>query len=178
VNEGLRAALALKSDVVLADPSVEFRFPGWLEALTSRLEAEGRPVGVTGARLLHSNGNVHRAGYLFSRLTREWQARLEHAPSDLHEAQLPLRCPVDAELLFVRHDALARTGVLDARMPAPLDSIDFCLRVHQAGFDSILEPAATAVFTGTPITRDTTGAARFDAKWHGTDFSPWVPPII
>ena len=78
----------------------------------------------------------------------------------------------------MRHEAIAAAGLLDARLPAPLDRIDFCLRVFGAGLDCLYEPAAAAVKHAAAPSPDADGKAIFDAKWHGTDLSAFVPPIL
>ncbi len=136
-------------------------------------------IGIVGARLVKPNGTIHRAGYLFSRLTRNWHARLEWAPAEMPEALLPYRCPVGGGVELIRLETLASAGFLNPKMPAPLDSIDLCLRAYAAGLDCVFEPAAVAVYTGEPVAwPDKVASAPFDVAWHGTDLRQWVPPII
>jgi hypothetical protein len=179
-NRLLAVALESGADVVLVNPDVEFSLGSWLPALHSRTEADGRFVGIVGARLLKENGTVHRAGYLFSRLTLDWHARLEWAPGDLPESLRPVRCPVGGGVELIRHETLVAAGLLDERMPQPLDGIDLSLRAYAAGLDVIYEPGAVARWTGHPTTTwpDKAASAEFDAQWHGTDLSPWVPAIL
>ena len=174
VNAGLRRALAEGSDVLLLDPAVELGPAPWLAALRARDTA-----AVVGARLVReADGTLHRAGYYFSRLTRAWQPRLEFAPANLAQALEVARCPVDG-LALVRHEALQRVGLFDEELPAPLDAIDFCLRVFVAGGQCVYEPAATAAWIGErPEPLDRKPASGFDVKWQSTDVSPFAPSVL
>jgi hypothetical protein len=179
-NAGLQLALDAGADVVLVDAGAEFSAGPWLGALLSRATADpARPAGIVGGRTVRPNGTIHRAGFLFSRLTRNWHARMEWAPADMPEALLPYRCPVGGAFELVRHEALAAAGTLDPRMPRPLDMIDLCLRVDKAGLDCVFEPAAMAIWNGTPVQwPDKAASSTFDSNWHGTDLRRWVPPIL
>jgi GT2 family glycosyltransferase len=178
VNAGLRRALREERDAVLLEPGVELRAPA-LAALLARVDGAGRPAAVCGGRLLDAAGNVHRAGFYFSRLTRTWGPRLEYAPADLPQALRPCRCPVGDGLMLVRYAALQATRLYDEALPSPLDAVDFCLQVFAAGLECIYEPAAAAVRDGSRVPElGRAEAFGFDAKWHGTDFSPFVPPVL
>ena len=177
-NVGLQVALDAGADAVLIGPEVEFSLGPWLPALLAREGEPGRPAGVVGGRLVTPSDTLHGAGYFFSRLTRTWSPRLANAPAELAEALLAARAPVAGGLELVRHEAIAAAGLLDDRLPAPLDRIDFCLRAFGAGLDCLYEPAAAAVWGGGFARPDAQGKAEFDVKWHGTDLSAFVPPIL
>jgi hypothetical protein len=177
-NVGLQVALDAQADAVLVDPAVELSLGPWLPALLARRGEPGRPAGVVGGRLLTPQGTLHGTGFFFSRLSLAWHPLMAHAPAELPEALVPARAPVGAGLELVRHEAIAAAGLLDARLPAPLDRIDFCLRAFAAGLDCLYEPAAAAVKHAVPPAPDADGKAVFDTKWHGTDLSAFVPPIL
>jgi GT2 family glycosyltransferase len=177
-NVGLQVALDAGADAVLVDPDTELSLGPWLPALRAREGEPGRPAGVVGGRLVTPQGTLHGAGYLFSRLSLAWHPRMAHAPADLPEALAACRCPVAGGLELVRHEAIAAAGLLDVRLPAPLDRIDLCLRAFGAGLDCLYEPAAAAVRLGAAPVADADGKAVFDVKWHGTDLSAFVPPIL
>src|SRR5690242_20105836 len=62
VNVGLRRALETGRDAVLVNADIEFFDAGWLERMQARTDAQGRPAGVVGARLLYPNGLIQHAG--------------------------------------------------------------------------------------------------------------------
>jgi hypothetical protein len=177
-NVGLQVALDVGADAVLIHPDVEFSRGPWLGALIGREGEPGRPAGVVGARLIGPAGTLRGAGYFFSRLSLSWHPRMANAPGELLEALVAARCPVGGGLELVRHEAIAAAGLLDDRLPAPLDRIGLCLRAFGSGLDCVYEPAAAALRTGAAPAPDAEGKAVFDRKWHGTDLSVFVPPIL
>ena len=102
VNAGLEFALHTERDAVLVNADIEFTEPGWLERMQARLDTQGRPAAVVGARLLYPNGLIQHAGIFLSPLHRDWLHRFQYGPADLPEALRPTRCPVTAALQLIR----------------------------------------------------------------------------
>lgn len=182
LNVGLAGARDYGFDALLVDPGVELRTAGWLERMVARTDGMGRPAAVVGARLLDARGLIWHAGLYLSMLRLEWFSRLQFGPGDLPEALQTVRCPVGLELTLVRHETIIQTGLLDERL-GRLAAIDYCLRVHDAGLESIYEPSACGVqlSPGRDL-RDPEASsaapspdALLRAKWPIPGLSTWIP---
>ena len=145
VNVGLEVALASGADAVLVNADVEFTHAGWLDVMRARLDRQGRPAAVVGARLLYPNGLLQHAGIYFSLLDRGFAHRFVHGPGDLPEALVPCSCPVTGALQLIRHATLATVGLYDETFGLGFEDVDYCLRVFAAGQECIYEPGATAI---------------------------------
>ena len=187
VNVGLRRAHEAEADAVLVNADIEFYQHGWLGHMRSRLDTRKRPAAVVGGRLLYPTGHLQHAGIYFSLLKRNWYHRFHFGPGDLHEAQMPFRCPVTGALQFIRWETLEAIGVYDQGYRMGYEDVDYCLRVFQAGLECIYEPGATAYhlesyFRGRPTPRiaawQEESAARLWSRWCETDLSPYVPEVL
>ena len=183
VNVGLGHALETGRDAVLVDAGIEFVEPGWLDRMLARTDTAGRPAAVVGARLIDASGCIKHAGMFFSRRTRTFFNRYEHAPANLPEALAPLRAPVTVALQLIRHETLAAVGLYDEDFPGTYGDVDYCLRVFASGRDVIYEPTVCAVQR--PIAAPAEPDAVIDAshrrmlrKWQGADLSAFTPAIV
>ena len=180
-NVGLQVALDAGADAVLIDPAVELSLGPWLPALLARA-GRARPAGRRRRRPPASR----RTGRCTARATSSPASRCTWQPAHGPRARRAARgaarrrarpWPAASSSCATRRSP--RPGCLDARLPAPLDRIDFCLRVFGAGLDCLYEPAAAAVKHAGRAGPDADGKAdRSTRKWHGTDLSAFVPPIL
>jgi GT2 family glycosyltransferase len=186
VNVGLRRAQAAGRDALLVNADIEFRWPGWWQALHARTDSQGQPAAVAGALLTYPNGLIQHAGVFFSMLHRGFDHRHRFAPAALPEAHSPLRCPVTGALQLIRCETLDAVGLYDEGFRMGFEDVDFCLRVFDSGREVIYEPAARAVhaesvFRGRITPRIRTwqieSTQRLWEKYPDADFSPWVPAL-
>jgi GT2 family glycosyltransferase len=185
-NVGLAAALERGRDALVVAPDIGFLEPGWLEAMRTRTDTQGRPAAVVGARILRPDGLIHHAGMFFSLLGREFRYRFRQGPGDLPEALVPCRCPVSGALQLIRHETLATVGLYDEGFWHGWEDVDYCLRAFDAGLECIYEPGARALWTppadGEPqdarVTVFNGQAGRYLARKYNTaDLSAYVPDL-
>ena len=189
VNVGLRYALETGRDAVLVNADIEFHEAGWLEQMLARTDTQGRPAAVVGARLLYPNGCIQHAGVFFSARTRSFWHRCQHGPGDLPEALQPMRCPVTAALMLIRHETLEAVGLYDESFRMTYEDVDYCLRVFASGRDCIYEPSVCAVHHEAVFRHASRPHPKLEGwrhesrqrmfqKWNGADFSPFTPAIV
>jgi GT2 family glycosyltransferase len=187
VNVGLEVARSSGADAVLVNADVEFTRAGWLEAMQARLDQQGRPAAVVGARLLYPNGLLQHAGVYFSLLERGFAHRFLHGPGDLPEALVPCRCPVTGALQLIRLATLVSVGLYDETFGLGFEDVDYCLRVFAAGLDCIYEPGATAIhheslFRGNSNSSidsmQRRSSERLREKHLRTDMTAWTPVAL
>jgi GT2 family glycosyltransferase len=181
-NVGLAAAAQYDMDAVLVDSSLVFDQAGWLNRLRARTGTDGAPAAVAGGVVVEPTGLIRQAGYFFSLFRRDWGARLARVPQQLLDDHRPLLCPVSAELMLVRREWIERAGAFDELIDdVAHGSLDFCLRVSDAGGQCVLEPSvrarALALGEGEPDAKSA-AAGRLRIKQAGVNFQPWAPEVV
>ncbi len=186
VNVGLRTALAEGHDALLVNQDIQFVEPGWLDAMLAS-QADGRPAGVVGGRLLYPNGLIQHAGIFYSRFHGSFDHRFRFAPADLPEANVTHRCPVTGARQLIRHETLATVGVYDETFVMGFEDVDFCLRALDAGIACVYEPTAWAYHHESAIRGRfeedkslswfESSSERHAAKNGARDHSPHYPPL-
>jgi O-antigen biosynthesis protein len=112
--------------------------PDWIEAL---LEQVQRPeVGVAGGRLLYPDGRVQhegigvgnvRGGYIAANLDAWWMGRVIRDVS-----------AVTGACQMIKVSAFDEVGGYDETLQVGFNDVDFCLRVHEAGYLVVYTPHA------------------------------------
>jgi GT2 family glycosyltransferase len=181
LNIGISAALQHGMDVCLVAQGLVFEGGGWLGRMLARTGTDGAPAAIVGGIVLQPTGVVRQAGYYFSLFRRTWGARLRQVPEVVLEHATPLLCPVSSELQLIRNEWLQRVSFYDEQLKEPHASLDYVLRVHREGGESVLEPSVRAraleVVDGEPD--DTTESAhRLRVKHSGVSFQRWAPEVI
>lgn len=140
------AAKQSKADIIgLVNNDVEVINPDWLSEMVSLAVQED--VGCVGAKLYYSDGSIQHAGVIvgiggvaghshkFSHRTSQgYHDRLKH-PQEL--------TAVTAACLIVRREVFNMVGGLNEdELKVAFNDVDFCLRVHQAGYRNIWTPYA------------------------------------
>jgi hypothetical protein len=181
---GLEVARDSGFDAVLVGPDLELQ-PGWLEALQSRRDTQGRPAAVVGGMLRFADGLVEQAGFFFSVLLRRWLPRYSGVPAEVAETRLPTLCPVGAQLQLIRFETLAAVDLPDPELGAPYADIDFCLRVFAAGLECVFEPAAAGRSTRLPLqglqhetVAERLAGARLEARHAPGTFDRFIPDVV
>lgn len=138
INGGVRASqgevlLLLNDDVMAMEPR-------WLHRMVDSVVDPA--TGAVGARLVYSSGDIQHAGVMLGlggicgHLWRNQSA--EDAACNPHIVYPGRRMAVTGACLAVRREAFDKVGGLDeVNYPVTLNDIDFCLRLHRAGFHTI-----------------------------------------
>jgi hypothetical protein len=136
---------------------------------------------VAGGAVIEPNGLIRQAGYFFSLFRRNWSARLYRVPEVLLDVATPLLCPTDPELQLIRREWVERVGELDEDLEGPEVGLDYCLRVTEAGGQSVFEPTARAralALLDSDLDDTSLSAFRLRNKHAGRSFQPWAPEVI
>ncbi len=181
VNVGLSAAAQHGMDACLVSPGLVFDRSGWLDRLRARTGTDGAPAAVAGGSVIEHTGLIRQAGYFFSLFRREWGARLGRVPESLLDVHAALLCPVSSELQLIRRDWIDTAGLYDELLSGPHAALDYCLRVSEAGGQSVLEPSVRAraieLVDGEPD-NTTADARRLRFKHAGVSFKRWAPEVV
>ena len=180
-NVALGAAHQHGMDVCFVASGIVLESAGWLDRLRARTGTDGELAAIAGGAVVEPTGLIRQAGYFFSLYRRAWSARRNRVPQVLLDVETPLLCPVDAELLHVRHEWIDPIGEFDEDLDGPHASLDYCLRAAAAGGECVFEPTVRgrAVVQGEGEPNDTTpGASRLRAKHANVNFQPWAVEVI
>ncbi|MDA0160010.1 glycosyltransferase family 2 protein [Solirubrobacter ginsenosidimutans] len=141
VNVGLQRALAEGREAILMNADIVMLTPGWL----NRCRRAASSPTLVGARLLYPNGLIQHAGLYFSLIANVFEHRFRYAPGNLPEANVQTVCPVTGAFQYIPAEVLQRVGPYDPEFRMGYEDVDYCLRVFQAGFRCLYEPAITAI---------------------------------
>jgi GT2 family glycosyltransferase len=180
LNVGLRAAVDHGMDVALVAPGI-VPDAGWLGRLRARTGTDGAPAAVAGGAIIEPNGMIRQAGYYFSVFRRQWGARLWRVPEVLLDVSTPVLVPTSPELQLIRREWIERVGELEVHLDGAHVGLDYCLRVSEAGGQSVLEPTARgrALELGDEDLDDTSASARRLQFKHPTmSFHTWAPEVL
>jgi GT2 family glycosyltransferase len=163
VNAGVEAALGEGADAVLLlnnDATVE---PGFLEPLVDAAGAEG--VGAACAQILDSaTGRIWYAGATYDPRRGHQGRHTGHGDSPLP----PETAPYETEracggAMLLPREALAEVGLLDERLFAYAEDVDWSLRARRAGLRILVVPASVVHHR---VSASTGGAASPDSLYY------------
>ncbi len=168
-NEGFakacnRGALAARGKyLVFLNNDVEAR-ADWLAPLVARADADPS-IAVAGSKLLFPDGTIQHAG-----------VELRYAsPYPICPAHIGYRAPggefevprdvtsVTGASMLVRSAAFKAVGGFDERYENGYEDVDLCLRLREAGYRIVYEPASVLVHHGS------TTVGRFDKELENLD---------
>lgn len=138
-NTGARAASG--EILVFLNDDVQPLVPGWLTALIAQVQ---RPeVGVAGAKLLYPSGAIQHAGVVIGILDGAAHPQRDSYGTGYWDWIDTTRnvTAVTGACLAVRREVFEDLGGFDLSFPSSYNDVDFCLRVRQAGYEVIYEPA-------------------------------------
>lgn len=139
--------------LLLLNPDAEIA-PGSLERLVTYAEEHPR-VGIVGATILNTDGSVQANSYgrfpslltlvglRFWRLWQRLRGNVRMSPR-----RLPRPTSVDWATgagFLVRRQAIAEVGAMDAGFFLYFEDVEWCHRMHDGGWDVVVEPAAEVV---------------------------------
>ena len=161
-NRGLEAAARLEpAQYVLLLNSDTIVHAGCLRRCFGTMEAEPA-IGVMSCRLLNADGSVQNVARRFPTPIRQflqqtgltWRLPRVFAWADTEDPgwdRRTTRRHVDwlgGAFLFIRGDLLRKIGGLDEKFFFYGEDIEFCSRVHRAGFRCLYDPAASITHLG------------------------------
>ncbi len=143
------AVKATRGDVIaLLNDDIEVLSPDWLTEMVSHAMRPG--VGAVGARLLYPDGTVQHvgtvlgmggcAGHIHRHLPRDMpgyfcRAVLAHTAT-----------AVTAACMVIRKELYEAVGGLnETDLPIAYNDVDFCLRLREAGYRSVMTPFAELI---------------------------------
>lgn len=154
-NVGLQEATG---DVcILLNPDAEIATSA-LSALAAYLRAHP-DIGVAGPRLLNPDGSLQTAGYAMPSLFQvwydlvPWPRRFYHSRLNGRYPDAPADRPYDVGFplgacLAVRREVLDAVGPLDEGYGMYMEELDFCARVHAAGYAVRIIPTIAVTHHG------------------------------
>ena len=115
-------------------------------ARTARAARPTRQPALVGALLLYPNGLIQHAGLYFSRARQRLRAPLPlRAGQPAPRRNAAAVCPVTGAFQYIPAEVLETVGPYDPGFRMGYEDVDYCLRVFQAGFPCIYEPAISAI---------------------------------
>jgi GT2 family glycosyltransferase len=134
--------------------------PGSLERLVAYMEAHPR-VGIVGPRLEYGDGSYQISAlrfsrpwdvfYEYARFPRRLQPAAQKAPRRLIELAPLEATPVEYVMgaaLLIRREVADAVGLMDEAYFMYAEEVDWCYRVHQAGWEVMYLPTAVVTHLG------------------------------
>ncbi|MEF0939159.1 glycosyltransferase family 2 protein [Rhizobium sp. BR 362] len=143
VNRGLRAAKG--EHYLILNNDVEIIEPDWLKEMAACLAYEG--TGIVGAKLLYPNDKIQHAGVIvgFGGLAGHWYMNKPKdfgGPMNRLHVRNSVTC-VTGAVMLISGDCAGAIGTFDEEnFAVAYNDVDYCLRVHKAGFRIIWTPFA------------------------------------
>jgi GT2 family glycosyltransferase len=182
----------------LLNPDTEVQ-PGATAALIAALESAPE-VGVVGPKLLYPDGSLQHSAFRFPGLiqlvfeffplsARLYDTRLNgRYPRRLYEGTEPF--PIDHPLgasMLVRAEAIADVGMMDEDFFMYCEEIDWCWRMHKAGWRILCAPAAHVIHHAGQSSGQVqvssfktlwTSRAKLYARHHGPLTRRWAKALV
>jgi GT2 family glycosyltransferase len=130
--------------VLLLNNDTEVISPDWMEAMLG--QARRKHIGAVGALLLYGDGTVQHAGVVLGILGLAGHVH-RFLPGDApgYHGALQLDTnylAVTGACLMVGKSIYEEVGGLDEGMAVAFNDIDFCLKLHRAGYRNVFVPRA------------------------------------
>jgi GT2 family glycosyltransferase len=159
--------------LLFMNDDVEATARGWLAAMLTTAAKPG--VGCVGALLRYPDGSIQHAGVWLDGRSR-WAGRHTFRHASGHERRVAQWLSTDRERTAVTGACMLTTKVLfescggfDTQLPVVFNDVDFCLRLRQSGWRSVVSAGAQLIHHesvsrgGIPEQAD---HDRFYARWH------------
>lgn len=154
----LGAARAGTELLLVCNPDVELE-PGALDALRARLDSSNRAAAV-GPALIDEAGRIVQSARSFPSVRSSWQQAFlgllrpsgrrsrEYRTANWSRADDGNVDWVTGACVLVRTDAFRQIGGFDDRYFLYVEEVDFCWRLHAAGWEVLYEPRARVAHSG------------------------------
>jgi GT2 family glycosyltransferase len=131
--------------ICLLNDDCEVTTTEWLDEMVGQLLQEG--VGAVGSKLLYPDGRIQHAGVVLGFDGVAGHAdRLQDRLAPGHGGRLQVAHAVSAvtgACMAIRREAWQQVGGLDEHnLPVAFNDVDFCLRLHEAGWRIVWTPFA------------------------------------
>ena len=146
LNNGAVRSAAQGEFVLLMNNDIEIVHPDWLDEMVGAALEPG--VGCVGARLWYPDGRLQHggvilvcgvAGHAHKYLTRGQHGYMGRAVLAQDFVAVTAAC------LLVRRSIYDEVGGLDESLAVAFNDVDFCLRVHRAGYRNFWTPYAELI---------------------------------
>lgn len=142
-----RGVAASRGEVLLfLNDDVEVVSPDWVESMVQF--AQMPAVGAVGARLLFPTGHIQHSGVIVlnGNPGHAFYDALGHDPGYFLSNRVNRNyLAVTGACLMVRREVYHQVGGMDERFPVNYNDVDFCLKLHQAGFRNLVTPFAELI---------------------------------
>lgn len=144
INQG--AANAKGEVLLLLNDDTEVITPDWLESMLEFAQQE--EIGAVGAKLFYPDGKIQHGGVMVL------GGNPGHAYHGFDGDHPGYYCSnlvnrnylaVTAACLMVRQTVFQQVGGMDEIFPLNYNDVDFCLKVHQAGYRNVVTPYAQLI---------------------------------
>ena len=144
INQG--AAKANGQFLLLLNDDTEVITPDWLESMLEFAQQDD--IGAVGAKLLYPDGKLQHGGVMIL------GGNPGHAYHGFDGDHPGYYCSnlvnrnylaVTAACLMIRQDIFQQVGGMDEIFPLNYNDVDFCLKVHQAGYRNVVTPYAQLI---------------------------------
>ncbi|MGF1567934.1 MAG: glycosyltransferase [Nodosilinea sp.] len=144
INQGVRHSKG--AVLLLLNDDVEVQTPDWIEAMLEL--AQQTEIGAVGAKLMFPTGRIQHAGVVVL------NGNPGHAFYDEAGWHRGYFCSnlvnrnylgVTGACLMVRRVVYDQVGGLDEGLPLNYNDVDFCLKIHQAGYRNVFTPFAQLI---------------------------------
>ena len=121
---------------------------GWLKSLVDVLRNTG--AGALGPLLLYPNGSIQHAGLYVPRSSQDLHHLFRFAPASTSESAWLLGAPrevsaVTGACLLTSRACFDALEGFDERLPLVCNDTDYCLRLRESGYATVLVPAVQLV---------------------------------
>ncbi len=144
--------------LLICNPDIELA-PGALECLRARLLSNKR-AGVVGPALIDESGHVRQSARSFPSVRSSWQQAFlgvlrpsgrrssEYRARNWRRAEDGVVDWVTGACMLVRAEAFREIAGFDDSYFLYVEEVDFCWRLHKAGWEVLYEPRARVIHTG------------------------------
>ncbi|MBW4582147.1 MAG: glycosyltransferase family 2 protein [Tildeniella nuda ZEHNDER 1965/U140] len=144
INQG--AANANGQFLLLLNDDTEVITPDWLESMLEFAQQDD--IGAVGAKLLFPDGKLQHGGVM---VLGGNPGHAYHGFDDDHPGYFCSNLvnrnylAVTAACLMIRRELFQQVGGMDEIFPLNYNDVDFCLKVHQAGYRNVVTPYARLI---------------------------------
>jgi GT2 family glycosyltransferase len=151
----LAASHARGEYLLLLDDDTEPINSEWLESLLQLAQLKG--VGAVGAKLIFPDHTLHHVGIVIPDVQRFYYGYPYHGYSDSFSGYCNFckivrnYIAVTRTCLMVRRKSFEEVGGLNEDLPHNYNDIDFCLKLHRAGYHNVYTPYAKLYHHESPL---------------------------